>query len=143
MKRGEMVLLAIGVLVIGLFLWLGNRSSRLNLTGQWVGFRKMDAKEGADPSIVKTLTKVELRILPNRRFSLFERGLPKRGRVDYSEDRATLEITELAGKGMETQPEHVRDEYGPIEVIPQKDGSLLYRDPKLMEPPVFLRRSKV
>ncbi len=127
------------LLLIATFLWLGS-APVLELSGKWVGTRPIEAVPGADASIAKTLSKVSLHISANRKFALFERGLPKTGRVQYSRDSAVLEIIELAGKPLDRQPPEVRSEYGPIELTLQENGTLLYHDPKLDEPPLFLKK---
>jgi hypothetical protein len=112
----------------------------IDLTGTWVGFRTIEAAPGADPAMTKTLSKVEIQITPNRKFALFERGLPKTGRVRYSSESAELEITELLGRPLNRQPKSVQEEYGPITLTPKSDGTLLYHDPKVPEPPLILKR---
>ncbi len=127
------------LLLLGWLLWIGSQPT-LDLTGKWIAFR--DIEGGADPAMNKSLSKVEVQIFANRTFYLFERGLPKKGRVHYTSDRAVLEITDLAGRELARQPESVRADYGPIDLVPQKDGTLLYKDTMIAEPTLFLKPYK-
>jgi hypothetical protein len=112
----------------------------LRLEGKWLGSRPVESDPDADPAVVTTLSKVDLRIGANGRFTLFERGLPKGGVIRYAGAKAFLEVNELVGRPLAKQPKEVRDQFQPIELTPQKDGSLLYRDPAILEQPIVLKR---
>ena len=112
----------------------------INLEGTWLGYRKLEAAEGADPSMVRTLSKVELKIAPNGKFSLYAGQVPVGGVVRYTNENAFLEIQQVMGQEIGRQPKDVQDRYATIELTPQPDGTLLYHDPKVVEEPVALQK---
>ena len=107
--------------------------------GSWLGFRDVGTDPEADPAVLKTLAKVDLRILKTGRFSLFESGLPKTGTVRYGNGMAYLEIEEIAGRPLRQQSSDVQAEARDIE-LSLVAKSLKYHDPSKPSLDVTLER---
>ncbi len=100
------------------------------LDGRWVGDRELRTPPGGDPLVASTLGKLILEFEPGDRFELRDSGLPKAGKVRYAGEKAYLRVDTFFGKPIETQGDEVAARNAEIELTPQKDGSLLYYDPK-------------
>jgi hypothetical protein len=125
---------------LALLLALAGCGRPINLDGTWVGYRKLASAEGADPSMVRTLSKVEVKIGGNGKFSLYAGQVPVSGTVRYTSEKAYLDVREIMGQGLSRQPQDVQERYGTIELTPQPDGTVLYHDPKVAEDPVVLKK---
>jgi len=101
----------------------------------------MKGSPGTAPYVMFTINTIKLEIMPNGRFALQDMGVPKSGNVSVQGDKAILTVTQVAGKSMELQSVATKDSTGPIEITGQPDQTLIYSDPKAMDPsPVRLKR---
>lgn len=132
------VLWALAVLLA----WVGagcNGSAQFQ--GRWVGERDIPVPEGGDRALAATIGRVRLEIKPNGRFDLVEAGMPKSGRVRYADGRAFLRIERIMHDPIEKLSPHVARENHEIVLTVQRDGTLLYDDPRGFDPePLVLRR---
>ncbi|CAN5473828.1 hypothetical protein BH11ARM1_BH11ARM1_13290 [soil metagenome] len=104
-----------------------------DIKGTWIGYQKVDSQPDADPSIVKTLSKIELKVDGMNRFSLFIWGQPSRGKLAFSGDEIRLEINEVNGRAVEPKEPMAQ-------VVLNKDGTLSFLDPALKDGPVLFKR---
>lgn len=121
------------IISVGCLLLVAGCGPQLHLKGTWIGYRKLDSRPEADPLVVKTLERVELRIDGAGHFVLFEQGIPKTGNIAYEGSKGLLQVREVAN-----QPAEKSDPVSTKEItVHGKD--LVYVDPDIPEPPVTLK----
>ncbi|MFZ4507594.1 MAG: hypothetical protein ACOYON_07860 [Fimbriimonas sp.] len=132
----------IRMIALGTVLFLGGCASRSAFVGKWVGERKVDAVPGADPIIVRQLSRIKLDIQENGKFTMEDAGMPKAGtfRVETSE-KGFLKVESILGRPLSEQPEMTQELHkGEIELRANADGTLTYDDPAGFEhEPVIMR----
>lgn len=100
----------------------------------------MTGTPGTPSYIVVTANTIKLWIHRTGRFDLQDMGVPKEGNVSIQGQKAILTVTEIAGKDIQFQSTATRESIGPIELLAQPDGQLVYNDPKALDPsPVRLK----
>ncbi len=111
--------------------------------GTWTGKRNLSLPKGGDPSILATISKVELKIEENGRFELFEGGVHKSGTVRSEGRQAFLRVTHFLDRPIEAQGEAAVKMNQEILLSAQKDGSVIFTDPAgIADATVRLRREK-
>jgi hypothetical protein len=107
-----------------------------NFAGHWIGYRNTPTNPGADPAVVKSVNRVEIKIFDKgNEFVLFERGLPKQGLIQTSGQSAKLQIDQLVGS-----PIPPGYEPAPIELKAISKDKIEYHDPAMGEERVTLER---
>lgn len=133
-------------LLLGLILiWFGVVLSACNgsaqFQGSWRGDRDIPVPPGKDTALAATIGRVRLEIKPNGTFTLVEAGMPKFGRVRYADGNAYLRIERIMHDPIEKLSPSVARENHEIVLRLQRDGTLLYHDPRGFDPePLVLRR---
>ena len=77
---------------------------RFNFEGTWQGERQVQLVENADPTIGRTLSKVQLTIKSNDDYVLVDGGLPSAGHLNRIEKGAELDPTKVYDRSIERQP---------------------------------------
>jgi hypothetical protein len=114
-----------------------------NFEGHWVGKRNLPKKPGDNDTILNTIAKVDLRLLPTGRFELFEGGVPKAGTYRTSGETAYLSVTTFMDRPIEEQGSAAVAMNKEVQLKSQKDGSIIFSDPAgLWQEPVTLVREK-
>lgn len=139
MSRRPIVLIAICLLAFGC-------GSSERFVGKWQGERDVRAQPGADPYIVKTLSRIRITITDKGTFEMQDAGMPKTGTVRVgSKDGKTvafLKIDAIMDRPLAEQPRTTQDRNSQeIELTLQPDGTATYVDPQgFEEKPVVMKR---
>lgn len=96
----------------------------------------MKGDPAAAPYVMFTANTIKLNIKPNGRFELQDMGIPEQGNVSFLGHSAVLTVTEIMGVDMERQSVATLSRIGPIELTAQSDGTILYSDPKSIDPSI-------
>lgn len=101
----------------------------------------MKGVPGARPDVMFTVNEVKLNIRSDGRFELQTMGVPERGIITIDGDKATLRVTDIAGSDITRQSQATQDAIAPIVLEGQKNGSVVFNDPKALDhSPVTLQR---
>ncbi|MGV3617226.1 MAG: hypothetical protein ACO1SV_18010 [Fimbriimonas sp.] len=127
---------------MGLFLLLAgcNSSPRFDYKGTWRGKREVKGQPGADPDVLQSIAKVELRVDAMEHFSLFFSPYAMEGNLARTPTGAALPIDTILGKPLDRQPPEVQAQIPRLELFPQEDGTLRMRDPRQPQSEVVLTR---
>jgi hypothetical protein len=118
-------------------------SSSFQWSGKWSGKRDLPLPEGGDPSILATISKVELSLEAGGRFELLEGGLPKSGTFRSGGPKAYLKVTHFMERPIESLGDSAVKMNQEIVLSAQKDGTILFDDPGgIAKGTVVLSRSK-
>jgi hypothetical protein len=110
--------------------------------GHWKGMRTMKGVPGAASYVVSTANALKLYVHPDGQFDLQDMGLPKQGEISIQGMKAVLIVKKIAGKDIAFQPNETKESSSSIELTGTKKGTIIYSDPKAMDPaPVELTRS--
>lgn len=120
---------------------LAGCNSGFHWEGQWRGNRNLPVKPGENAALLHTAGDVKLIIESGGQFKMTEMGIPLTGSIRYDGDKAFLKIETRFDRRMDREPKEVQDANKEIELVPQKDGSISFRDPGSFFPePLTLRR---
>jgi hypothetical protein len=127
---------------MGLLLLLGgcNSSPRFDYKGTWRGKQKVEGRPGADPDVLRSMEKIELRIDPMERFSIFVSPYVMEGSLERTSTGAILPIDTVLGKPLDRQPKEFQAGIPRFELFPKEDGTLRLRDPRQPQLEVVLTR---
>lgn len=100
-----------------------------NWQGQWRGERNLPTPPGGDPSVGKTLGRVDLEIDAGGTFTLIEAGIPKTGKIRTSGMTATLTVEHIAGRPIARLGEGIVKANLPIKLEATREGTILFVDP--------------
>jgi hypothetical protein len=117
-----------------------NGSPKFDYAGTWTGMRPIEGRPGADPDVLRSIGRVELRIDERGHFALLESGLAKEGTVEKTARGAALPVEMLMGRPLDRQPEDIRRDIPRFELVPQADGALRFIDPRRPKEETILRR---
>ncbi len=104
-------------------------TATINWTGRWEGNRHLKTPSGGNPSIAYTLGSVQLDIDANGHFTMQEAGIPKTGDIRIDQKRAYLHVKTFMGKPISALGPNAQQMNPEIELIREKDGSILLTDP--------------
>ena len=130
------MIIAFGMLValLGSGLCLISCGPRTDFRGIWSGKRPGKAPESVPSYEWNSIMQVNLRVYDNGRFDLLNMGLPKSGTIVTDGNKATLTVTKIANQDVQLQTAETKATIGPIELVKQSDGTLLFSDPKSADP---------
>lgn len=112
---------------------------RFNYGGDWIGNRNLDLP-GTDKYTALTLSQVTLNVKGNR-FIRTEAGMVYGGSIDYTGDHIELHTDSFMDRPLKEQGADAEKMHPAIKVTPQKDGTLLFDDPRALDgKPVVLKR---
>lgn len=97
--------------------------------GDWEGRLDVEPRPGEDVAILNTLAKVSLKIKPNRRFELFQGGVPFEGEFREWNGMGFLRIDRYMDRPLPTDGPLSRLGDREIELKPNKDGTIRFYDP--------------
>lgn len=117
-----------------------NSSPRFDYVGTWIGHRPVQGQPGADPDVLRSIGKIDLRIKPNGRFAVFVSPYSMEGTLERTSTGAALPVDMLMGRQIERQPEAVRKEIPRLELIPGENGTLRLKDPRTPSEVIELKR---
>lgn len=117
-----------------------NSSPRFDYVGTWIGRREVKGQPGADPDVLRSIGKIEIRISPNGRFSAFVSPYSMEGTLERTSTGAALPVDKLMGRGIERHPPEVRQNVPRLELIPGEDGTLRVKDPRMPSEVIELKR---
>jgi|GEM_PF-2526373 len=101
----------------------------------------MDADRNSNPDVVRSASEIKVIVLPTGRFDLFYQLMPMSGNISVSGVKATLMPTNTMDPRLDRHPEKVSQMFGPMELVAQKDGTVLFRDLKAKDSePVTLKK---
>ena len=115
--------------------------------GKWSGERAIQGQPGADPAVLKTLSKLEIEFRSDGRFQMTDAGMGKSGSYRYGDlagkPAAFLRVDSILGRPLSEQPESVqRSHEKEAEAVLQPDGTLAYHDPAGFDrETIFLHRA--
>ena len=107
---------------------------RTDFRGIWSGKRSDKAPPGVPSYEWASISQVKLYIYDNGRFDMMNMGLPKSGTIVVDGNKATLTVTKIANQDVSRQTEETKSTLGPIEIVKQTDGTVLFNDPKSADP---------
>jgi hypothetical protein len=127
---------------MGLLLLVGgcNSSPRFDYVGTWRGMREVRGQPGADPDVLRSIGKIELKVDGRDRFSIFVSPYVLEGRLERTSTGAALPVEIVQGKPIERQSTEFRAEIPRIELFPQENGTLRLKDPRQPQSEVVLTR---
>lgn len=134
MKAG--LALGVGALVAGLAC-----APSFRFAGDWRGHRDIEVKPGEDAAMLRTISRIDLKIEPDGHFDMVDAGMPKSGRVRYGDGKAFLEVKTLMNRPIEEAGPGVQRQNREIELTPDGPDALLFHDPAGFDPgPIRLER---
>jgi hypothetical protein len=107
---------------------------RTDFRGIWSGKRPGKAPDGVPSYEWASISEVKLYVYDNGRFDLMNMGLPKSGTIVVEGNKATLTVTKIANQDVSRQTDETKATIGPIEVVKQPDGTVIFSDPKSADP---------
>ena len=90
--------------------------------GTWKGERNLPLRPGVSDSVRRTAAKIDLKILPNGTFEIFESGLPKSGHTVPSNGKLVLRVENIMDRPIEKPMEFTLTNLAPTR-IRFEDGS--------------------